>query len=307
MSSRFDLPRRLVRLFARLLYLRARTQVFIGRGDHFELNPELPVCYVLEHRYLTDLAVLDHECRVRNLPDAMARLSTRGLRGRRVSIAMQNGQGQPIHTEELEALVKQALSDPTFDIQLIPVSILWGRAPGSQESVVKALFAETWQATTGLRHLLNVLIHGRQTVVRIDLPGSLRALMRGDSRAEHATQRLARIFRLHFYRERTRAIGPDLSHRNTQLRALLSAREVREAVAAEALSKNIPFVKAETIARDYALEIAADLSYTLTRAFMLIMDWATRRVFEDVTVAHLDRLESLPRNATLVYLPAHRS
>jgi glycerol-3-phosphate O-acyltransferase len=307
MSTRFDLPRRLVRLFANLLYLRARTQVIVGRGDRFDLNPALPVCYVLEHRYLTDLAVLDRECRVRNLPDAMARLSIRPLRGRRVSIAMQGGRGQPIHTEELEVLVSHALADPSFDIQLIPVSILWGRAPGTQESIVEALFAETWQVTTGLRHMLNVLIHGRQTVVRIDLPGSLRELMRGDTDVGHATQRLARIFRLHFYRERTRAIGPDLSHRNTQLRALLGAREVREAIAAEALEKNIPFVKAEAVARDYALEIASDLSYTLTRAFMLIMDWATRRVFDGVTVAHLDRLESLPRNATLVYVPTHRS
>jgi glycerol-3-phosphate O-acyltransferase len=42
---------------------------------------------------------------------------------------------------------------PRFDVQLVPVTILWGREPGKQDSVLKALLAESWQQVSTLRHL----------------------------------------------------------------------------------------------------------------------------------------------------------
>ena len=75
--------------------------------------------------------------------------------------------------------VRVTVADPHFDVQLVPVTILWGREPGKQDSVIRALLAESWQQVSTLRHLLAMLIHGRHTVVRFNAPLSLRAFLAG--------------------------------------------------------------------------------------------------------------------------------
>jgi glycerol-3-phosphate O-acyltransferase len=106
----------------------------------------------------------------------------------------------------------------------VPVTLLWGREPGKQDSVLKALFAETWQQVSTLRHLFAILIHGRHTVVRFNNPISLREVI-GESQDEaRALRKIERILRVHFRRQREMALGPDLSHRRTQLHALLARR-----------------------------------------------------------------------------------
>ena len=87
------------------------------------------------------------------------------------------------HSPLLKSLVRTAVAEPHFDVQLVPVTILWGREPRKQESILQALFAETWQSVSTLRHMLAILIHGRHTVVRFNAPISLRELLsEGDAR-----------------------------------------------------------------------------------------------------------------------------
>ena len=45
------------------------------------------------------------------------------------------------------------LREPALDVQLMPVTVLWGRSPGSQDSLVKALFADAWASVGPLRQL----------------------------------------------------------------------------------------------------------------------------------------------------------
>ncbi len=112
---------------------------------------------------------------------------------------------------------------------------------------------------------------------------------------------------MHFRRERTLAIGPDLSHRHTQLQVILSTPEVRAAIAAEAIAQNQPFTKVEATARRYALEIASDYSYTIMQALMLVVDWLSTRVLKGVEVHHFDRLSRIAPGSSLIYVPCHRS
>lgn len=260
----FDFVGAILQVLRRLLYVWTRTQVFPETALELKLQPDLPVCYILQHRHISNLLVLDHECRQFGLPPALGPMVTRQMRSRRSFFFLAQRPGKvtdnPPRNESslLSSLVASAIDNPHFDVQLVPVTILWGRAPGTQDSILKALLAETWEATSSLRQLLAILIHGRQTVVRFNEPVSLRFLLRNDPNPAHATRRLSRIFRVHFKRQRTLAIGPDLSHRHTQLRALLATPAVRKAVSAEAAEKSISLVKAEGNARRYALEIASD-------------------------------------------------
>ncbi len=254
----------------RILYLGTRTQVFPESPEALGLKPDLPVCYVLDERHLSNLLVLDHECGQLGLPRALHPMRDEAYTSQRSFFFLShNERGRLVPNPRvsaapmLKAMVRAAFTDTRFDVQLVPVTILWGREPGKQESVLKALLAESWQQVSTLRHLLAMLIHGRHTMLRFNAPISLREFLSDGIDEAHAVRKLGRILRVHFRRQREMAIGPDLSHRHTQLQTLLNTPSVHKAIAAEAEARSISLVAAKKAAREFAIEIASDYSYAV--------------------------------------------
>ena len=310
----FDFAGLVLNILRRVLYLITRTQVFPESPEALGLREDRPICYVLHEHHLANLLVLDHECRRLGLPPALKPMRDDAFSAPRSYFFLsRNLRGNIVpnpridHAALLKALVRAAFADPRFDVQLVPVTLLWGREPGKQDSVLKALFAETWQQVSTLRHLFAILIHGRHTVVRFNAPISLREVI-GESRDEsRALRKLGRILRVHFRRQREMALGPDLSHRRTQLRALLSTPTVREAIFQEARNGSISIPDAQKKARDYAFEIASDYTYSVVRAFALFLTWVWNRVYNGVEVHNFERVTTVAPGHGIVYVPCHRS
>ncbi|MDA8255993.1 MAG: glycerol-3-phosphate 1-O-acyltransferase PlsB [Betaproteobacteria bacterium] len=312
--SFFDFAGWTLVLLRRLLYLGTRTRVFPESAEGLKLRPDLPVCYVLHERHLSNLLVLDQECRQLGLPPALKPLRDVSFSSPRSFFFLsRNERGRLVpnprneHSPLLKSLVRTAVAEPHFDVQLVPVTILWGREPRKQESILQALFAETWQSVSTLRHMLAILIHGRHTVVRFNAPISLRELLSEGIDAPRALRKLGRILRVHFRRQREMAIGPDLSHRRTQLRALLNTPAVRQAIALEAETRSIPLAAAQKSARQFALEIASDYSYSMVRAFALFLTWVWNKVYDGVEVHNFERVTAVAPGHGIVYVPCHRS
>ena len=301
-------------ILRRILYLGTRTRVFPETPEMLKLRPDLPICYVLHERHLSNLLVLDHECRQLGLPAALRPMRDAAFSSPRSFFFLShNERGRLVpnprneHSELLKSLVRTAVANPRFDVQLVPVTILWGREPGKQDSIVKALFAETWQQVSTLRQLLAMLIHGRHTVVRFNAPISLRDLLSDNIDEARAVRKLGRILRVHFRRQREMALGPDLSHRRTQLNSLLNMPSVRQAIAAEAETKSISLFAAQRAAREFALEIASDYSYSMVRAFSLFLTWVWNKVYNGVEVYNFERVTAVAPGHGIVYVPCHRS
>jgi glycerol-3-phosphate O-acyltransferase len=310
----FDFTNWTLSLFRWVLYLGTRTQVFPATAEALELQSDLPVCYVLNERHLSNLLVLDHECRQLGLPPALRPLSDEAFSARRSFFFLsRNARARFVpnprseHSELLKALVRTAIANRSFDVQLVPVTILWGREPNKQDSILKALFAETWESVSTLRHMLAMLIHGRHTVVRFNAPISLRELVSGDLDERHAVRKLGRILRVHFRRQRQMAIGPDLSHRHTQLHSLLSSPTVRQAVIDESVAKSISLPVAQNSARKFALEIASDYTYPVVQAFALFLTWVWNKVYNGVEVHNFERVTAVAPGQGIIYVPCHRS
>jgi glycerol-3-phosphate O-acyltransferase len=310
----FDFTGLTLDVLRRILYLGTRTQVFPEAPEALGLRPEVPVCYVLQENHLSNLLVLDHECRQLGLPPALRPMRDDAYTAQRSFFFLARRMRGSIapnprsaHSAMLKALVRTALAAPQFDVQLVPVSILWGREPGKQDSVLKALFAETWQQVSTLRHLFAMLIHGRHTVVRFSAPISLRALLSDGIDESHAVRKLGRILRVHFRRQREMAIGPDLSHRRTQLRSLLNMPSVRAAIAAEATGKSISLAAAQKTAREFAFEIASDYTYSVVRAFALFLTWVWNKVYNGTEVHNFERVTAVAPGHEVIYVPCHRS
>ncbi|WP_194266310.1 glycerol-3-phosphate 1-O-acyltransferase PlsB [Dechloromonas sp. H13] len=303
----FDISGWFVPLARRVLYAWVRTTVF---AEAATVDPARPVCYVLQDRHLSNLLVLFEESRRAGLPPGEAPLACGAMQAKRSVFFLNRRHASAAPSPALVGLVKAVVADPTLDVQLVPVVILWGRSPAKQESILKALLAETWRTSGMLRQFFAVLLHGRQTLVRFNPPLSLRELVHGGASPLGeglALRKLSRVLRVHFRRQREMAIGPDLSHRNTQVEVLLASEPVRAAIAAEASRRGISGDEARARAQKFALEIASDYSYGVVRAMELFLSWLWEHLYDGIEVQNFDVVTRIAPGQGIVYVPCHRS
>lgn len=309
-----NLVRLWLRLLSRALYWLVRPRVFPGAIAELGLDPSKPICYVLDHQHLSNLLVLEREARLLGLPSALKPIRSADTSSERAFFFLSRDGRRGVFDPKpepfsplLRHLVGRAIANDSMDVQLVPVSIYWGRAPGRQDSVIKALFAETWRNTGRLRQMLSILIHGRHAVVHFSPALSLREVLADQRDANRGERKLGRVLRVHFRRNRERVIGPDLSHRHTLIRALVGSPRVQAAIRDAAAQKRIPVAEAEQAARGIALEIAADYSHTVVRALELFLDWLWTRLYDGIQLHGFERVKAIAPGHGIVYVPCHRS
>ncbi|MCE8016409.1 glycerol-3-phosphate 1-O-acyltransferase PlsB [Halomonas sp. MCCC 1A17488] len=278
-------------------------------GD-LHLDPAHPTLYVLPHPALSDALLLDVLCQRHGLPPARGRirLEDRELPASVALPARQRRLWQ--HRRALEAPFRQALEylaeHPEADIQLVPVSVFWGRAPGKRFGFWHLLAADSWQLTGRLRRALSVLVNGKSVEVHFGAPLKLRDLL--DARGPAvANRKSARLLRVHFRRMRTRVLGPDLSHRRTLIEGVAASPEVRRVIGELAPAEKRSPQRLQRRALRYGREIASNMTYPVLRFMDGLLRRLWNRLYDGVEVRGLERVKALAGDHTLVYVPCHRS
>ena len=77
-------------------------------------------------------------------------------------------------------MIRALRADPVADFALVPVAVYWGARPTSEASWLRLLLVEDWVLTSRLRNSFRCSFNGRDTLVEIDEPLSLRALLGTD-------------------------------------------------------------------------------------------------------------------------------
>ncbi|PNK60568.1 glycerol-3-phosphate 1-O-acyltransferase PlsB [Psychrobacter sp. FDAARGOS_221] len=83
-----------------------------------------------------------------------------------------NADGRKV-SPRLARLVSACRQHPGLKINLVPVSILWGRAPDNEDSLFKLLMADNWDEPSITKQLFNIGVMGRDTFVQFHQPQSL--------------------------------------------------------------------------------------------------------------------------------------
>ena len=301
-------------LLRSILNLWTKAQV-IGEDEVPALDgPRQAVCYVLADYALSSVLILDRVCEdlgrsrpllpVRNLETqetrayaALRRMT--GLLVRRPSTRRSS--------EVLKRLVARTHAEPDLDVVLVPVTVLVGRAPDKETGITKVLFTEDWEIGGRLRRFLSTLINGRDTVVQFSEPISLRALADENLGEDRALRKVSRILRTHLRRVKASVIGPDLSHRRTVVDTVIGSAAVKEAIADKARRDGIDLEQAQRIAEKYAMEIAANYSYSFVRIGYFVLSWVFRRIYRGVSVHHFEQFKRRALDHEIIYVPCHRS
>ena len=187
------------------------------------------------------------------------------------------------------------------DIQLVPVSVFWGRSPEREGSVWRVIFSDSWVVPGFIRRLLVILTQGRRVECFVSPALPLAAFKASAAPGEDLTRKLKLLLRTHFRRQREAVVGPDLSHKRILQRQVLSSPVVQQALAEEK-GKN-----KEAKAKKYLNEIASDYSYSVVRLFDRFLNWLWARLYRGVKVSGMQVVHDLATDHELVYVPCHRS
>ena len=270
------------------------------------------VCYVLETGGLADMLTLERACAAHGLPSPTESFQFCDQHESRRVIVLRQMTGfifrRPSKTgsKRLRRLVEAAQREHK-ELLLVPVGIYWGRAPQKERSLLKLLFTENWDVVGRTRKFFATIIHGRNTLIRFSEALQLSTVTTEQLGASVAFRKVSRILRVHLRKRRVATVGPDLSHRRTLVNQVLLSPGVRRAVAAEGGDDPRAIEKAERKARDYVLEIAADVSPTTIRLIERFLKWLWLRIYDGIELNHMERIHDLARDKELIYVPCHRS
>lgn len=298
-----------------LLHLWVKTRIVPEDLGELGLDPDRPTFYVLDTYALTSLLITEQLCRQQgwHRPSGGFRIGE-DLHLKRSYGADRRYRGLFVRTLErrrhsaiLRELVRLAEGQGSTAIQIVPVTVLIGRAPDNEAGFFKVLFSENWDVGGRIRRLFTTLINGRDTLVQFGQPIALDRVFAETEDAAQTLSKLSRILRVHFKRVRTSAIGPDRSHRRTLVEKVIKSEAVQLAIDAKARRDGIDHGRAENIARAYTREIAADYSYTFVRIAERLLTWFWNRIYRGVEVKHFRAFREASPGYEVVYVPCHRS
>ncbi|MBV7316926.1 glycerol-3-phosphate 1-O-acyltransferase PlsB [Shewanella sp. NIFS-20-20] len=277
------------------------------------LDPNKPLIYVMKTESFSDMAALSDVTAKFGLPSPYDELKCQGQSLPRV-VCLSRAKpmiGQRPSSEafldEFKTLLEMHQANPELEIQLVPVSLFWGRTPGKEDDTMKAAVLER-EDPTWLRKFFMILFLGRHNFVQFSNAVSLRYMADEHGSDERIAHKLARVARVHFSRQRKVMTGPSLPRRQNLLHGLLNSDSVQRAIEEEVQSKKITPAEAKAKAVEYIDEIAADYSDNLVRIAERMLTWLWNKLYKGINVKGAEHVRQLHHDGhEIVYVPCHRS
>lgn len=272
----------------------------------------LPICYVIQDDSISNKVLIDNETEKRQLSPAFAPLMLGDYQEDDSFLILEatKSNASAYYPDKLIRLVEYLLKHPDSDVLLVPVTILWGRAPENEDRWYKALMADAWTKPTGIKQALNITLYGRENYIEFHPVVSLRALINSAievapnfAPAHYVVTELNQAFNQ--YKEAI--LGPDLSDRRHVINKLMLTDTVKEAILRESIHKNISVYAAESLARSYLDEIVSDFSYSTLRFAELALTKLWTQLYDGIEVHNFDTVRELAKDYEIVYTPCHRS
>lgn len=271
------------------------------------LNLAQPIIYVLPYTSQTDLLILQKNCLALNLPDP---LQNNELNGQSLPRYVFLDEGRRFFKSkgaksETEAIFYRYLdlhrNNESLDVQLVPVSVLWGRSPGKESEPHLRLMSS-------FQRIISMIWFGRDNFVRFSQALSLKYMVAEHGADEGIAQKLARVAKIHFAKQRYSAMGPRLPDRQAMFNKIIQSPAIKSAIEEEAKTKKIPIEKARQEAEKIVNEIAADVSHESLRIADRILSWLWNKLYQGINVQNGDRVRKLALEGhEIVYVPCHRS
>ena len=272
-----------------------------------------PIIYLLPSNSVTDQLALRMATLRMDLPSPTEQISLGGhhyptcLFLRKTQRVIMRGEMKTDIEAVFTDLFHLHRDNPQLDVQVVPVFISWGRAPGKGTPGLSDLIADV-AAPSWLRKLFIVMFLGRDNFISFSKAVSSNAMSTQHGSDELIAHKLVRLASTHFQRKRQSLTGPTLLERQELHNAVLGSTAVKRAISEQGSSKKSSPDKARQDALKYINEIAADYREGLVRFGDRLLTRIWNKIYNGIGVAHSDRIRELARNGhEIIYVPCHRS
>jgi glycerol-3-phosphate O-acyltransferase len=277
--------------------------------EELGIDTHQPIMYVLPYHSKADLLTVRAQCLAHELPDPLEPLEIDGYQLPRYVFIDKGPRVFRYYAPKQESVkvfhdyLDLMRNNPHLDVQLIPVSVMFGRSPGREGHHAPRL-----QMLNGIQKFFAIVWLGRDSFVRFSNILSLRYMADTHGTDKTIAHKLARVARIHFSRQRRAAIGPQLPVRQELFNKLLASKALEKAVEEEASSKKISIDKARQNAIGMMEEIAANFTYDALRVTDRILTWTWNRLYQGLNIHNAERVRKLAQDGhEIVYAPCHRS
>ncbi|MGP5493644.1 glycerol-3-phosphate 1-O-acyltransferase PlsB [Psychrobacter celer] len=309
----------------------------LGELPEFDSDDQTLRFYVLQDYSRSNSILIDLQTQEHNLPPALVGVqdSAHNIKENAAIIFLKHPSAKDSQlSPRLSRLVSAVLQYPELKVRLVPVSILWGRAPEKEDSLFKLLTADNWEDPSITKQLFNIGVMGRDTFVQFHPPQDLRALIHeqlhttpveddhtqpisdetsaytmttGADGNRELVRMLQQQLTIYLDKQRASMLGPDLSDRRNLVDKLVYSPAIKHAIEAEAQATGTSVREARSVAKGYANEMVNDYSHSIIRGFYKFLTWLWTQLYDGVEVHHFERVRELAADYELVYVPCHRS
>ncbi|MEP1385035.1 MAG: glycerol-3-phosphate 1-O-acyltransferase PlsB [Paraglaciecola sp.] len=277
------------------------------------IDKSKPIIYLLRTHSITDLLALKMSAKTLGLPKPTDTIEVAGknhascLFLQKPKSVLNRKTSSTDILEDASTLFRLHREDPNLDIQIVPVSILWGRAPdktlSSWSDIIANQVSPSW-----LRKFFIVLFLGRDNFVCYSKAVSSRAMVELKGDDQTIAHKLIRVAGTHFHRRQQTLTGPNILERHELYNGVLGSESVLKAIHDRAKTKNISQQKAKLEAKKYVDEIAADYRPGLIRLGERILTKIWNKIYNGIEVQHAEKVRHLAQNGhEIIYVPCHRS
>jgi glycerol-3-phosphate O-acyltransferase len=294
------------RILRRLLFLWVRVEAYPQPQPGDVLDPERPVLYVLADRGLSDLLVLSQVTIRHRLPDPLARIPIADLQQHHsvYSLASRSPltdwmKRRRKRSPMLSEFIQKFADNTELDLQIVPVSVFWGRPLARYKHWLQVLFADTWVIGGRTRRFFTILIHGRNARLIFSQAIDFRELLANNANSEQALQEsLLGLLQ----QQREASFGPRLpSHRE------LSERVIANGIVQQQVAEEQQAASAIKRAQNYCDEIFADCTQLTIEVMLRLLRIFWSRFYSGIEVYNIARIRETALTHQLVYVPCHRS
>lgn len=275
------------------------------------------VCYVLQNYSRSNALIIDGETRRLQLPPALNPFVVGEHKEKSSVLFLQQHDENNLLTPPLHAFPPRLLrlidlveQHTDVEIELIPVTVLWGRSPDKEDSWFKLLFSDTWATPGTVKQLVNIGLHGRQAYLEFHQGQSLRTLVNFAKKTHPNLSPATYILNtLNNYLDGQREVvlGPDLSDRRNVMHTLIKAPDVQEAIRRESVRSKVSMIEAERRAIGYLNEIVSDYSHSAVRFADMALTRLWTQLYDGVEVHNFSTVRELAKDYEIIYTPCHRS
>lgn len=202
---------------------------------------------------------------------------------------------------------QQAMDRPIF---LVPVLLVWERAPGSfRRGIMDRVFGDP-DAPGRMRKIVNFLGNYKRSLVTVGEPVNVREFTAENEhlgRLDKIGQKIRWALNQDFRLVRKVVKGPVLRRATDIVDEIMRQEPFRARLSELAVTEERSVDVIQEEARGYLKEIATDFKLSYIEALCIVLTWIFSRIYAGIETTGLSDVREAAKRAPLVILPSHKS